>query len=83
MKTIFIDGDLYADSHELHEALKRMLALPDYYGCNADALNDCVSSMSETVNACIVSTGSGSVASTVELVCRVLEDNGGSVRSIG
>lgn len=82
MKTIFVDGDLYNDGHELHEALKKMLALPEHYGMNADALNDCVSAMDETVNVCVVSSGNDRVAPTVDLVCRVLEDNGGSVRHL-
>lgn len=43
MQTIMIDGTRYASSRELHIALKRMLSLPDYYGMNADALNDCLS----------------------------------------
>ena len=33
--TLFLDGDLYATAQDLHLALKRMLALPDYYGMNS------------------------------------------------
>ena len=36
--TIFIDANRYATAKELHLALKMLLNLPDYYGCNADAL---------------------------------------------
>ena len=43
MKTIMLDGSLYATGKDLHQALKQMLSLPDYYGMNADALNDCLS----------------------------------------
>lgn len=43
METIFIDGRSCRTVKELHLTLKLMLRLPDYYGCNADALNDCLS----------------------------------------
>lgn len=82
MRTIFIDGDLYKTPGELHAALKKMLSLPEYYGMNADALNDCISEIPDTVNACIVSRGQGAVADTVEKVCRVIDDNGGSIREL-
>ena len=82
MRTLFIDAALYSDPRELHGALKKMLSLPDYYGMNADALNDCISEIPDTVNAVIVSRGEGDVAETLEKVCHVIEDNGGSVREI-
>ena len=41
--TIFIDGERYSSKRELHLALKMMLDLPEHYGCNADALYDCLS----------------------------------------
>ena len=46
--TIFIDADKYASAKELHLALKMLLDLPEYYGCNADALNDCLQERRET-----------------------------------
>ena len=49
MQTIMIDGSMYAAPKDLHLALKRMLSLPDYYGMNADALNDCLSERSDSV----------------------------------
>lgn len=82
MRTLFIDADLYSSPRELHSALKMMLSLPDYYGMNADALNDCISEIPDTVNAVIVSHGEGAVAGTLDLVCRVISDNGGSVTEI-
>ena len=45
MQTIMIDGSMYASPRELHLALKKMLFLPEYYGLNADALNDCLVAM--------------------------------------
>ena len=59
MKTIMLDGSLYRDAKELHLALKRMLSLPDWYGMNADALNDCLSERAGTVNLWIADPGSG------------------------
>ena len=49
MQTIMIDGSRYATPEELHRALQRMLRLPDYYGCNADALHDCLTDIFEPV----------------------------------
>ena len=45
--TIFIDADRYASARALHLALKMLLDLPEHYGCNADALYDCLTEMSE------------------------------------
>lgn len=82
MRTLFIDANLYTTPRDLHGALKMMLSLPDYYGMNADALNDCISEIPDTVNAVIVSRGEGAVAETLDKICRVIADNGGSVSEI-
>ena len=82
MQTILIDGSRYASAKDLHRALKRMLSLPDYYGMNADALNDCLSERSEAVNLWIISAGKCETASALETVRRVFEDNGGTVKEI-
>ena len=75
--------DRYVDAKSLHEALKRMLDLPDYYGMNADALNDCLSERRLPVSLWIASRGEGEVARAVDLICAVVEDNGGSVKELG
>ena len=72
--TIFIDGNAYASKHELHQALKMLLDLPEHYGCNADALYDCLSERTGTpVNLCILTPGEGDVregsASTTGRLC--------------
>lgn len=82
MKTIMIDGSLYPTARDLHVALKRMLSLPDYYGMNCDALNDCLSERSEKVNLWIADSGSGETAEAVRTVCAVVEDNGGTVKEL-
>lgn len=41
---IILNGDRMTDPEALHAHLMERLNLPDYYGCNLDALNDCLSS---------------------------------------
>ena len=82
MHTIMIDGSMYASARELHLALKKMLSLPDYYGLNADALNDCLGEMTERVSLWILHPGAGEVAASLSRVSRVIEDNGGGVKEI-
>ncbi len=79
MHTIMISGSDYASSRELHLALKRMLNLPSWYGLNADALNDCLGERDEPVTLWIADPGEGDAARALELVSRVIADNGGKV----
>ncbi len=82
MQTIMLDGSLYSTGKELHLALKRMLSLPDYYGMNADALNDCLSEHTGKLNLWIADPGSGETAEALRAVCAVVEDNGGVVKEL-
>ena len=82
MQTIMIDGSRYASPQDVHLALKRMLSLPDYYGCNADALNDCLSERREQVNLWILDSGHGEVSSVLSVISAVVRDNGGSVKEL-
>lgn len=82
MQTIMIDGSMYTDPRELHLALRMMLSLPDYYGLNADALNDCLGERAEPVNLWILDPGKGEVASAVSLAAAVIRDNGGAVKEL-
>ena len=82
MQTIMIDGSMYASAQEMHLALKKMLSLPDYYGLNADALNDCLGEKAERVNLWILNPGADEVAVSLSRVARVIEDNGGIVKEL-
>ncbi|MBE5810890.1 MAG: hypothetical protein E7318_08160 [Clostridiales bacterium] len=79
--TIFIDAARYASAKELHLALKMMLDLPSHYGCNADALYDCLSERKgKPVNLCLFTPGEGETADAVRKVVHVIEDLGGDTR---
>ena len=79
--TIFVDAAQYASAKELHLALKMMLDLPEHYGCNADALYDCLSErVGKPVNLLILSPGEGDVAEALRKVVHVIEDLGGDTR---
>ena len=79
-QTIFIDGTQYSSARELHLALKMLLKLPEHYGCNADALYDCLSGRNAPVNLVVLADGQGEVADAIRKVRRVFEDCGGTVR---
>ncbi len=81
-QTILIDAARYPTARALHLALKMMLDLPEHYGCNADALHDCLSSRWAKVNALILTTGEGETAQALRKVAHVLEDLGGEVTYI-
>ena len=78
--TIFVDASRYATARELHLALKMMLGLPEYYGCNADALYDCLSERRESANLVVMNDGEGEVATALAKVKRVFADCGGTVK---
>ena len=54
---IVLDGRHMTDRGELHAELKRKLSLPEYYGNNLDALNDCLSERRERELVVIQSAG--------------------------
>lgn len=78
--TIFVDGIQYPTARDLHLALKMLLGLPEHYGCNADALYDCLSERISPVNLVVLSDGEGEVAQAMLKVRRVMSDCGGRVR---
>ena len=81
--TIFIDAARYASAKELHLALKMLLNLPEYYGCNADALYDCLSErVGKPVNLALLSQGEGETAEALRKVILVIEELGGDTKIV-
>ena len=73
--TIFVDADKYQTAKELHLALKMLLDLPEYYGCNADALHDCLTERKERPRIVVMSRGATEeTASAMSKCLRVFED---------
>ena len=82
MQTICLFGEDYTSPRSLHLALKELLSLPDYYGMNADALNDCLSEFPECPALWIRAGGPEEVGSALRLVARVFSDNGADVKEL-
>ena len=80
MQTIFLDTAHTPDGKAVHAALQRLLALPGYYGGNADALYDCLSERSEQVNLWIWGQPTPEAEEALRKVERVVTDLGGQVR---
>lgn len=79
--TIFIDAARYQTARELHLALKMLLDLPEHYGCNADALYDCLSERTgKPVDLVILSQGEGETAEALRKVVLVIEELGGDTK---
>ena len=82
MQYIYLDAKDYQTAEDVHGALKRLLNLPDYYGMNVDALHDCLGERAEQPVLCLRRGGNEAVESTLDKVCRVLEDLDGQVREL-
>ena len=82
MSTICLFGSDYASARELHAALKALLDLPDYYGMNADALNDCLSEYLVCPSLWIRRGGPDDVQAALDLIARVFRDNNAEVKEL-
>ena len=82
METICLFGSDYETRQEAHAALKKLLALPEYYGMNADALNDCLSERRTYPGLWIRWEGTEEVQSALALMARVFQDSGGEVKEL-
>jgi ribonuclease inhibitor len=69
---IILDVQRLAGPESAHAYLKEMLALPDYYGHNLDALFDCLTEISEETVLCL----DGQVADSTffDKLLKVLQD---------
>ena len=75
---IILDGKRMGDRDALHAELKEQLGLPDYYGENLDALNDCLGERREKELVVIRDFGAfaGNCGTYGMKLLRVLSDNG-------
>ncbi len=75
---IVLDGTRMDSRQGVHAELKQKLALPEYYGGNLDALNDCLGERRE--RELIVIEGAGAFLDADEryaaALLRVFNDNG-------
>lgn len=82
METICLFGSDYASREAVHQALKDLLSLPDYYGMNADALADCLSEYAVCPTLWFRPDGPQEVRNTLLLVARVFQDQCGEVKEL-
>lgn len=75
---IILDGKRMGDREDMHRELKEKLGLPDYYGGNLDALNDCLGERTERALVVIRDFGdfAGDCESYGMKLLRVFNDNG-------
>lgn len=79
MVTIILDCARLAERGAAHAYLAQMLALPDYYGANLDALYDCLTEKKALVlvlmDADVALRGGGYTARIVETILDAARDN--------
>lgn len=56
-RTCRLNGRCMATKEKAHRHLKRRLKLPDHYGCNLDALADCLGEMGRPTAIILVNAG--------------------------
>ena len=79
---IVLDGARMDSRQGIHAELKQKLALPEYYGGNLDALNDCLSERESCPALWYRKGGAAEVDSALELIARVFRANGGPVTEL-
>ena len=75
---IILDGARMDSRADLHTELREKLSLPDYYGGNLDALNDCLGEFTERQLVVIENAGAllEADAAYAARLLRVFSDNG-------
>ncbi len=79
MQTILLFATDYPTPHDAHLALKRLLQLPDYYGCNADALADCLSNK-HPVSLWLAGLTDSPTSQALRKCAEAVQDHGGYVK---
>ncbi len=84
MKKAILDGAVLAgDRQDAHLHLQRSLDLPDYYGCNLDALYDCLNDeagpLEILIRDCRLIPAGSYGAKIVETICQAAQEVGGHV----
>ena len=82
MHTICLFGSDYKSSREVHQALKALLAFPEYYGMNADALNDCLGEYISCPALWVRLDGCDDVQAALKTIMRVFADHEGLVKEL-
>lgn len=80
MTTIYLNSASYQTPREVHDALARMLDLPEHYGHNADALYDCLSERVEPISLWVHVSSEDECAREVHRIIHVVRDCGGEVK---
>lgn len=72
MKQIHLHCEDIRSPRQLHERLRDALGFPDWYGCNLDALHDCLTALPEETE--LVLTGFSWLPPFFRGFLRVMED---------
>ena len=77
MRKLTLDCSQISTKAGLHLRLNELLALPDYYGNNLDALHDCLTELQEDVELRVVHSAalSEKLGPAYTRFCRVLSDS--------
>lgn len=76
MKNVIIDFTDITSEQQLHTLLADKLSFPEWYGCNLDALFDCLTDLSEETAITFVNSNTPDVSPDVriELLLQVFQD---------
>ena len=82
MKLIELDMNTFETKDDVHRFLAEEMEFPEYYGMNADALNDCLGEFPACPALWYALNGTEEVNAALKLAARVFADNGGEVKEL-